>query len=177
MKVLLKWVLLKQHESFNLIHIQTTPILCSMIFPVCFFVFPIASTTFIIIEGVGTLEFKRATYLNQVNFPRYDFCRLFFVFIRWWKKRFILVLIISRTRFTENDLWLANEVKKNGKHFFFIRTNIDQDLYNEKIDHPSTYNETVVLNRIRENCLAHVRTVDETASVFLISGRINHTSR
>jgi Interferon-inducible GTPase (IIGP) len=68
-------------------------------------------------------------------------------------------------------------VKKNGKSFFFIRTNIDQDLYNEKIDHPSTYNESVVLNRIRENCLAHVQTVDETASVFLISGRINHTSR
>ena len=90
---------------------------------------------------------------------------------------FLLVLIISRTRFTENDLWLAREIKKNGKHFFFIRTNIDQDLYNEKIDHPSTYNETLVLNRIRENCLAHIRTVDESNSVFLISGRIQYTTR
>ena len=90
---------------------------------------------------------------------------------------FFLVLIISRTRFTENDLWLAQEVKKNNKHFFFIRTNIDQDLYNEKVDHPSTYNETVVLHRIRENCLSHIRTVDDSANVFLISGRINYTSR
>lgn len=68
-------------------------------------------------------------------------------------------------------------MKKNGKRFFFIRTNIDQDLYNEKIDHPKTYNESVVMNRIRENCLAHIQTVDETTSVFLISGRINHTAR
>ena len=28
----------------------------------------------ILFQGVGTLEFKRSTYLNQVNFPRYDFC-------------------------------------------------------------------------------------------------------
>ena len=89
----------------------------------------------------------------------------------------LLVLIISRTRFTENDLWLATEIKKNGKHFFFIRTNIDQDLYNEKIDHPSNYNESLVLARIRENCLLHVHTVEEKANVFLISGRINYTSR
>ncbi len=90
---------------------------------------------------------------------------------------FSLVLIISRTRFTENDLWLASEIKKNGKRFFFIRTNIDQDLYNEKIDHPKTYNETLVLDRIRDNCLTHIRTVEENANVFLISGRINYTSR
>jgi len=88
-----------------------------------------------------------------------------------------LVLIVSRTRFTENDLWLANEIKKFGKKFFFIRTNLDQDLINEKNDHPKTYNETLVLDRIRENCLAHIRTVDDTANVFLISGRINYTSR
>ena len=93
------------------------------------------------------------------------------------RNNFLLVLIISRTRFTENDLWLASEIKRNGKRFFFIRTNIDQDLYNEKIDHPKSYNESVILNRIRENCLAHIRAVDETASVFLISGRINYTSR
>ncbi|CAF0785600.1 unnamed protein product [Adineta steineri] len=112
------------------------------------------------LPGVGTLEFKKSTYLNQVNLSRYDF-----------------FLIISRTRFTENDLWLATEIQKIGKHFFFIRTNIDQDLYNEKIDHPKTYNETLVLDRIRENCLAHIRTVDETANAFLISGRLNYTSR
>ena len=90
---------------------------------------------------------------------------------------FLLVLIVSRTRFTENDLWLATEIKKNGKRFFFIRTNIDQDLYNEKIDHPKRFNETLILDKIRENCLTNIRVVDDTASVFLISGRINYTSR
>ncbi|CAF1301050.1 unnamed protein product [Rotaria sordida] len=112
------------------------------------------------LPGVGTLEFKKLNYLAQVNLTRYDF-----------------FLIVSRTRFTENDLWLATEIKKIGKKFFFIRTNIDQDLYNEKIDHPKHYNETLILDRIRENCLAHIRTVDDTANVFLISGRITYTSR
>jgi hypothetical protein len=97
--------------------------------------------------------------------------------LNYLTKSELLVLIISRTRFTENDLWLANEIIKNGKRFFFIRTNIDQDLYNEKIDHPKTYNESLVLSRMRENCLAHIGTVDVNANVFLISGRINHTSR
>ena len=90
---------------------------------------------------------------------------------------FLLVLIVSRTRFTENDLWLATEIKKNGKRFFFIPTNIDQDLYNEKIDHPKLFNETLILDKIRANCLERIRTVDDTASVFLISDRINYTSR
>jgi hypothetical protein len=128
------------------------------------------------IQGVGTLEFKKSTYLTQVNFHLYDFCIYFLDFYLIYQFYF-LVLIISRTRFTENDLWLANEIKKNKKNFFFIRTNIDQDLYNEKLDHPSTFNEALILNTIRENCLAHIRTVDDTANVFLISGRIKYTSR
>jgi hypothetical protein len=102
---------------------------------------------------------------------------MFLFLFKFFHESFSLVLIISRTRFTENDLWLANEIKKNGKSFFFIRTNIDQDLYNEKIDHPTNYNETLILNRIRENCLTHVRTVEDQANVFLISGRINYTTR
>ncbi|CAF0765004.1 unnamed protein product [Didymodactylos carnosus] len=71
----------------------------------------------------------------------------------------------------------TTEIKKNGKCFFFIRTNIEQDLYNEKVNHPSTFNETLVLHKIRENCLQHIRTVDDTANVFLISGPLNYTTR
>lgn len=147
-----------------------------MIFQVYFLLYFPLVFLYLIISGVGTLEFKKSTYSDQVNLSRYDFCMLIILFF-FLIFLFYLVLIISRTRFTENDLWLANEIKRIGKRFFFIRTNLDQDLYNEKIDHPKNYNETMVLHRIRENCLAHIQTVDETPNVFLISGRINYTSR
>ncbi|CAF3583481.1 unnamed protein product [Rotaria socialis] len=112
------------------------------------------------LPGVGTPNYLHASYLEKVQFQRYDF-----------------FLILCRTRFTENDLWLASEVKKNNKRFLFIRTNVDTDLYNEYEDHPSTFNEDEVLERIRNNCLEYIRTVDSDAEVFLISGHLKYRVR
>ncbi|CAF4338386.1 unnamed protein product, partial [Adineta steineri] len=86
-------------------------------------------------------------------------------------------LILCRTRFTENDLSLASEVKQNNKRFVFIRTNIDSDLFNEYEDHPSTYNEENILERIRNNSLEYIRSVDPNAEVFLISGHLKNRLR
>lgn len=126
--------------------------------------------------GVGTPNYPRSCYLEKIQFERFDF-----------------FLIICRTRFTgnddhlkkhwiyieilENDIWLASEVKQNNKRFLFIRTNVDSDLHNELEDHPSTYNENEVLQRIRNNCLEYIRTVDSTAEVFLISGHLKNRVR
>ncbi|CAF1098090.1 unnamed protein product [Rotaria sordida] len=112
------------------------------------------------LPGVGTPNYPQSCYLEKIQFERYDF-----------------FLILCRTRFTENDLWLASEVKKNNKRFIFIRTNIDSDLYNEYEDHPSTYNENEILQRIRNNCLEYIHTVDSNAEVFLISGHLKNRLR
>ncbi|UJR37379.1 hypothetical protein I4U23_030085 [Adineta vaga] len=112
------------------------------------------------LPGVGTPNYPRSCYLEKIQFERYDF---FF--------------ILCRTRFTENDLWLASEVKTKNKRFLFIRTNIDSDLHNEYEDHPSTYNEDEVLQHIRNNCLEHIRPIDSTAEVFLISGHLKNRLR
>ena len=77
----------------------------------------------------------------------------------------------------ENDLWLAAEVKQKEKQFLFIRTNIDSDLHNEYEDHPSTFDETSTLQRIRENCLEHIRPIDPAAEVYLISGHLKNYVR
>ncbi len=68
-------------------------------------------------------------------------------------------------------------MKKNNKKFLFIRTNIDSDLHNEYEDHPSTYNEEEILQRIRNNCLEYIHPIDSTAEIFLISGHLQNRLR
>lgn len=78
----------------------------------------------------------------------------------------------SRKKFLENDLWLAASVKELKKEFIFIRTNVDADIENERNDHPETFDERSVIERIRISCLESIRTVDRDAEVYLISGHL-----
>ena len=68
-------------------------------------------------------------------------------------------------------------MRQNNKKFLFIRTNIDSDLRNEYEDHPNTYNEEEILQRIRANCLEYIRPIDPNADVFLISGHLQNRIR
>ncbi|CAF1540885.1 unnamed protein product [Didymodactylos carnosus] len=116
--------------------------------------------TFYDLPGVGTPNFPQATYLEKVNYKQYDF-----------------FIIVSCKHFTENDTWLAKEVKKHGKSVFFVRTHVDQDLANERRDRPSTYDETKVLDRIRKNCLDSIQATDARAKVFVICGLLSQTTK
>jgi predicted GTPase len=90
------------------------------------------------LPGVGTPKFKKDNYLAQVEYDKYDF-----------------FIIISRGRFTENDMWLATEVQKCKKKFVFVRTNIDTDIANDKRD-SKDHNEDHLLRSIKtttEQCL------------------------
>jgi predicted GTPase len=75
-------------------------------------------------------------------------------------------LILAASRFTENDLRLADKVKKMKKSFFFVRTKIDQDDQNEK--RKKAYNQEAMLKYIRKDCWENLKSfgADET---FLIS--------
>ncbi|XP_052777489.1 T-cell-specific guanine nucleotide triphosphate-binding protein 2-like isoform X2 [Mya arenaria] len=65
------------------------------------------------LPGIGTLNFTRENYLQEVDLNRFDF-----------------VLLLSSSRFKENDIWLAKEIFKLKPNFnlFFVRTKIDDDL-------------------------------------------------
>ena len=77
-------------------------------------------------------------------------------------------LLLSAGRFTQNDFELANKVRATKKSFFFVRTKIDIDVWNNK--KKKGIEEDVTLSVIREGCLASLRSFGaDNEVVFLIS--------
>jgi len=104
------------------------------------------------LPGVGTDRFPKETYLSDIDVDRYDF-----------------FLLITASRFTENDTWLGKEFDKRSKHYFFVRTKVGVDISNNKKAHPKTHNEDAVVREIRESTEEHL-TANECPDVpvFLI---------
>ncbi|XP_006039017.1 interferon-inducible GTPase 5-like [Alligator sinensis] len=118
------------------------------------------------LPGIGTPTLRADTYLQQMQFDRYDF-----------------FIIISCTRFTEYDIKLAREIQGLGKRFYFVRAKVDQDLDNERrlydqsgclkkpsASRPPQYDEAVILKNIRDNCNGNLETGGmDFQQVFLVS--------
>ena len=109
------------------------------------------------LPGIGTPKFPKERYLEQVHFQNYDY-----------------FLIITATRFTENDLWLAKEVRRLNKKFFFIRTKLGFDVITDKYDNPSVSKEDTV-KKVRKAMKSHAENGDlQGVQVYLID---NHSYR
>lgn len=105
------------------------------------------------LPGVGTNSFKPEEYLKAMKFQDYDF-----------------FLIISATRFRENDAQLAKAIKKMKKNFYFVRTKIDSDLWSQKKCKPKSYNRERILEDIREDCVKNLQNAEVASGrVFLVS--------
>jgi hypothetical protein len=84
--------------------------------------------------------------------------------------KFDTFLILTAGRFTENDLKLARMIKSMKKSFFFVRTKIDIDVWNES--EKKAFNEEALLMKIKENCLENLHGLgSRDEDVFLISNR------
>ena len=104
------------------------------------------------LPGVGTDNFPRATYLEAIHVDRYDF-----------------FLLMTATRFTENDTWLGREIRGRRKQFYFVRTKVAVDVYSDRQAHPRSHGEREVLTKIRQNIADHLREMEsEDTQVFLI---------
>ncbi|XP_067266340.1 interferon-inducible GTPase 5-like [Chanodichthys erythropterus] len=101
------------------------------------------------LPGIGSPNFKAKKYLKDVKFKIYDF------FIN-----------LSSERFTENDIMLAKEIKKQKKIFYFVRSKIDNDI--EQEEKKKGFDEQKVLSIIREDCQKNLKEVGDP-KVFLIS--------
>ncbi|XP_045196694.2 interferon-inducible GTPase 5-like isoform X2 [Mercenaria mercenaria] len=108
------------------------------------------------LPGVGTGAFPKMEYLKKVKFEKYDF-----------------FLILSSQRFTENDHWLAKEVTKAKKRFFFVRTQIDVDVMKR-----NDLKETEVVEKVRDDCLKKLKAdgfCEVESKLFLINNKKSTT--
>ena len=104
------------------------------------------------LPGIGTPNYPDLhTFCKQVSIERYD-----------------TFLILSSTRFTENDKLLAAKVKSMGKSFFFIRSKIDNDRRAEK--RKKGFKEERMLKMIRDDCIRSVQDFEvKEKNIFLVS--------
>ncbi|XP_005376216.1 PREDICTED: interferon-inducible GTPase 1-like [Chinchilla lanigera] len=111
------------------------------------------NVTFWDLPGTGTPKFTPDTYLETVGFASFDF-----------------FIIISCSRFTLNDAVLAQKIKETGKKFYFVRSKVDNDLYNERKTKPQSFKRKRVLQQIRDYCLANLRDIGvPDPRIFLVS--------
>lgn len=105
------------------------------------------------LPGIGSTSFPPENYLKEMKFAEYDF-----------------FVIISATRFKENDAQLAKAIEMMKMNFYFVRTKIDNDIYNEKKSKPRAFNKENVLMKIRGDCSKHLKEVlSSEPPVFLVS--------
>ncbi|CAI5695105.1 unnamed protein product [Oreochromis niloticus] len=103
------------------------------------------------LPGIGTKDFPARKYLKLVGFDKYDF-----------------FLIISDTRFRENDVKLAQKIKKMKRNFYFVRSKIDNDIRAEESVSDSSKEKT--LTKIRDDCIQRLKDLGiESPRVFLMS--------
>lgn len=103
------------------------------------------------LPGIGTTKFPAKKYLKLVNFEKFDF-----------------FIIISDTRFRENDVKLAQEIQRMKKKFYFVRSKIDNNIRDEK--RKKDFKEEETLTKIREDCVQGLRGLGiESPQVFLVS--------
>ncbi|XP_059507247.1 interferon-inducible GTPase 1-like [Stegostoma tigrinum] len=104
------------------------------------------------LPGIGTKQVPANKYLSKTEFKQYDF-----------------FIIISQSRFTENDAKLAKEIKWLEKNFYFIRSKIDDDLNTFEME-GEKFNAAEELDKIKNY---YVNSLKEegipSPTVFLIS--------
>ncbi|CAO2642707.1 T-cell-specific guanine nucleotide triphosphate-binding protein 2 [Lemmus lemmus] len=105
------------------------------------------------LPGIGSTSFPPEKYLTEMNFGEYDF-----------------FIIISTSRFKENDAQLAKAITRMNMNFYFVRAKIDSDIYSEKTSKPKAFNEENVLKNILEDCSIHLNeALSSEPPVFLVS--------
>ncbi|XP_060726036.1 immunity-related GTPase family M protein 3 isoform X2 [Tachysurus vachellii] len=102
------------------------------------------------LPGMGTPSFTSKSYIETMNFNLYD---MFFV-------------VISE-RFRENNMLVIDEIHKQKKPFYVIRTKVDNDLHAES--RKNNFTETGALTVMRDECLKYVEQKNLHPHIFLVS--------
>ncbi|XP_055478445.1 interferon-inducible GTPase 1-like [Psammomys obesus] len=105
------------------------------------------------LPGIGTQKFPPKSYLEEVEFKKYDF-----------------FIVASSQRPTIHEVELAKAIRLMNKNYYLVRTKVDSDLDNEKKAKPSTFNRENTMEKIRSSYLEVFRDKQTgEPQVFLIS--------
>uniref|UniRef100_A0A3Q0S178 IRG-type G domain-containing protein n=1 Tax=Amphilophus citrinellus TaxID=61819 RepID=A0A3Q0S178_AMPCI len=103
------------------------------------------------LPGIGSTVYPANEYLKRVEFEKFDF-----------------FIIISATRFKENDVKLAKKIQKMKKKFYFVRSKIDNDI--RAAERMKGFNEEESLTQMREDCVKGLKGQGiKSPQVFLVS--------
>ncbi|XP_077788668.1 interferon-inducible GTPase 5-like [Podarcis muralis] len=102
------------------------------------------------LPGIGSPDFSPDSYLQKVDFQRYDF-----------------FIIVGSERFRSNLINLAQAIQKMEKKCYFVRSKVDSDLWKD----PNTFNAEEVLEKMRDDFKKQLRKCfrNTIPQVFLIS--------
>jgi predicted GTPase len=112
------------------------------------------------LPGYGSQKFPTNEYMGKLLLDRYDF-----------------FIIFSHNSFTDNDCYLAEELNRLGKKFYFVRTRIDESINNERGDTGDSFDELVYLDQVRQVSKQNVGRFLGLRSVFVISGRLQNYAK
>jgi predicted GTPase len=103
------------------------------------------------LPGMGTVEFPRETYLEIFNKDQND-----------------CFVIIYNTRLSEDETWLAGEIMKMKKPFYFVRSHIDNDIKNERYDQRDQISKEEVFTKMREKIEKLLPKMDRCVDIYLV---------
>ncbi|XP_052785916.1 interferon-inducible GTPase 1-like isoform X2 [Mya arenaria] len=106
------------------------------------------------IPNVGSPKFPKATYLEDIGFNELDF-----------------FIIISSSRFTEDDAWLGEMAKEHKKKCFYVRTKIDLDISMNMEDEGDHFNAAAIIEKVRREARKCLNVANIDAPIYLITTR------
>ncbi|XP_067852713.1 interferon-inducible GTPase 5-like [Heptranchias perlo] len=102
------------------------------------------------LPGTNSFRFEISNHLKMMRFESYDF-----------------FIIVSQSRFRENDAELAKKIQEQDKEFYYVRSKIDNDVHALKMQ-GADFSEG--LRTIRMDCVSNFQSVGVTPpAIFLIS--------
>ena len=104
------------------------------------------------LPGIGTHEFPKETYLEKIRFKQYN-----------------AFIIVSGNKFSNLEKFVAIEVQKQKKLFYFVRTKVQQTLDGKRNGRrDKTINEEDEMLKIRNEIKSNLEEMYEEESCFLI---------
>ncbi|XP_066538958.1 immunity-related GTPase family M protein 3 [Hoplias malabaricus] len=103
------------------------------------------------LSGMGTPTFVSKKYVETMNFDLYD-----------------MFIVVTSERFRENNMLLIDEIQKQKKPFYVVRTKVDNDLLSQSKKH--SFCKTDALKLMKDECLKYLDEKNPKPHVFLVSG-------